>query len=103
MYASLVFELDHGSNILYAVLGRSLVEQKLDEEFIVKTLAKNDHQSLYREEDAIRKLLKSISTFEEGRFEFARKLAARVVIEVTDDRMQAFVSTFPPHVGATLS
>lgn len=102
-YPSLTFEFDPDSNILFAVLGRAAVEQKLDEQSIGEALAGSPYQAFQREADALPRLLKAVSTLEEGRFEFARKLDATLVVDLSDDNMQAFVSTTPAHGGANLA
>jgi uncharacterized protein (DUF342 family) len=103
LYPTLAFEFDPESKLLFALVGRAAVEQPLDEAAVMALLEKQNFHVLYREPDAIAALLKTASTFEEARVEFARQLDATVTLEVSEDRMQAFVSTTPAYGGASLT
>ena len=97
------WELSDDTGELFAVLSLTEIETRIDALSVKDAMQGNGHDGFFMEEGAVDALLRVIDERVIGRVPVARRLDAQVSISVTEDAMQAFISTTPSFGGQPLT
>lgn len=102
-FTGVELSFDEDTNHLYAVL--KSIERKINytKELLQQDIKAKKYHEFYFEEGILEGLLKKINANQHGRHLIGQRKDASVKITVSNDEMKAYLTTFPPYGGHTLS